>query len=76
MSDAKFGPYNNPGLKTDTSNAGGAGGAYRQAVTSYLDKNYLKARSLLNMIRKKYSGQFDEKKLLELEGKIKSRIGL
>jgi hypothetical protein len=76
MSDAKTSLYNNPALQNRAQTANTWEGAYNQAVTSYLGKDYLKARSLLNMIRKQYTGKYNEKQIAELESKIKSRIGL
>ena len=49
---------------------------YNVAVTKYIGKEYLKAKQLIELIKKKYEGQYNPEMIQELEKKIRSRIGI
>lgn len=51
-------------------------GDYQAAVKNYTQKEYLKARQLINRIKTQYAGKYNADQIMELENKIKSRIGM
>jgi len=48
---------------------------YNQAVVEYGDKGYLKAKLLLEQLKRDYPKYAGHKNILQLEKKLKSRIG-